>query len=203
MKAETDNRPISQIHNAIDKHPIMHHSVTKMCRHVYISVTKLCTVGYGTGALWGLWNRSIKPSCIQAFSSVHYVHRLQLSLSLHALWSHATVFISINFIWVYSSLACGCRKVILQTFNLSLYDTPIKFVFIDTPIVNFNFFLFWIGMSARAYKICIHCVSPCFILEIFTVLHACDLFGHIIQGCLTGTRAIVWFPKSLGRNPEV
>ena len=39
-------------------HPISHN--TPFCnRSVYISVTKWCIVGYGTGALWDLCNRSI------------------------------------------------------------------------------------------------------------------------------------------------
>ena len=39
-------------------HPTMHHVVTKMCTHVHISVTKWCTVGYRTDALWDLCKRS-------------------------------------------------------------------------------------------------------------------------------------------------
>ena len=37
----------------------MHHFVTEMCTHVYISVTKWCIVGYGTDAFWDLWDKSI------------------------------------------------------------------------------------------------------------------------------------------------
>ena len=37
----------------------MHHFETEMCTHVHISVTKWCIVGYRTGALWDLHNRSI------------------------------------------------------------------------------------------------------------------------------------------------
>ena len=36
----------------------MHHFVTEMCTRVNISVTKWCIMGYGTGALWDLCNRS-------------------------------------------------------------------------------------------------------------------------------------------------
>ena len=46
-------------HNAFDKYPMMHHFVTEMCTCVYISVTKWCSVGYRTGALWDLCNMSI------------------------------------------------------------------------------------------------------------------------------------------------
>ena len=38
----------------------MQHFVTEMCTHVHISVTKYCIVGYDTGALWDLWDRSIR-----------------------------------------------------------------------------------------------------------------------------------------------
>ena len=40
----------------------MHHFVTQMCTNVHISVTKWCIVGYGTGALWDLCNRSVGPN---------------------------------------------------------------------------------------------------------------------------------------------
>ena len=43
---------------ASDKYPTMHHFVTEMCTHVHISVTNWCILGYSTGALWDLWNRS-------------------------------------------------------------------------------------------------------------------------------------------------
>ena len=46
-------------HNASVKYPTMHHLVTEMCTHVDISLTKWCVVGYGNGALWDLWDRSI------------------------------------------------------------------------------------------------------------------------------------------------
>ena len=39
-----DHRPISQIPQCI-KYSTMHHFVTEMCTHVYISVTKCCIVG--------------------------------------------------------------------------------------------------------------------------------------------------------------
>ena len=32
------------------KNPTIYHFVTEMCTHVHVSVTKWCTVGYGTGA---------------------------------------------------------------------------------------------------------------------------------------------------------
>ena len=51
--------PSHKSQNASDKYPIMNHFVTEMCTHVHISVTKWCIVGYGTGALWDLCNRSI------------------------------------------------------------------------------------------------------------------------------------------------
>ena len=37
-------------HHASDKYPTMHHFIKEICAHsVQISVTKWCTVGYGTG----------------------------------------------------------------------------------------------------------------------------------------------------------
>ena len=44
-------------HNALNKYPTMHRFLTEMC--TCISVTKLCIVGYGIGALRDLCNRSI------------------------------------------------------------------------------------------------------------------------------------------------
>ena len=38
--------------------PTKHHFVTEMCTCVHISVTKRCIVGYVTGALWDLCDRS-------------------------------------------------------------------------------------------------------------------------------------------------
>ena len=50
--------PLHKSHNALDRYPTMHHYVTEMsiCAHF---VTKWCIVGYGTGALWDLYNRFI------------------------------------------------------------------------------------------------------------------------------------------------
>ena len=47
------------------KYPTMHHFVTEMCTQVHISVTKWWIVGYETGALWDLCDRSIicLPQC--------------------------------------------------------------------------------------------------------------------------------------------
>ena len=42
-------------HNASVSYPTMHHSEQK-CAH---SCSEWCIVGYGTGALWDLWIRSI------------------------------------------------------------------------------------------------------------------------------------------------
>ena len=36
--------PSHKSHNALDKHPTIHHFVTEMCTHVHISVTKRCIV---------------------------------------------------------------------------------------------------------------------------------------------------------------
>ena len=43
--------PPHKSHNALDKCPTTH--------HVHISVTKWCTAGYGTGALWDLCSRPV------------------------------------------------------------------------------------------------------------------------------------------------
>ena len=51
--------PSHKSHNALDIYPTMYHFVTEMCTIVCIFVTKWCTVGYGTGALWDLWIRSL------------------------------------------------------------------------------------------------------------------------------------------------
>ena len=51
--------PSHKYPKATGKYPTMHHFVTEMCTCVHISVTKWCIVGYETGALWDLHNRSI------------------------------------------------------------------------------------------------------------------------------------------------
>ena len=48
--------PSHKFHNASDNYPTTHHFVTEMCTHVHISVTEWRIVGYGTGALWDLYN---------------------------------------------------------------------------------------------------------------------------------------------------
>ena len=55
--------PSHKSHNESGKYSTMHHFVTEMCTHVHISVTKWCIVGYGVGALWDLYKRSIMPDC--------------------------------------------------------------------------------------------------------------------------------------------
>ena len=49
-------------HNALNKYVTMHHFVTEMCTHVYISVTEWYIVGYLSNALWDLCNRSIQSA---------------------------------------------------------------------------------------------------------------------------------------------
>ena len=79
-------------HNPSDKYPTMHHFVTEMCKHVHISVTTCCIVGYGAGALWDLCNRLI--SCFFFFFIGPFTTRLsctgidQLEI-LHAFWAHS------------------------------------------------------------------------------------------------------------------
>ena len=51
--------PSHKSNHASDKYPTLHHFVTEMCTSVHISVTKWCIVGYGTGVLWDLCNRTI------------------------------------------------------------------------------------------------------------------------------------------------
>ena len=53
------NRPILQIPQCIRRHLTMHHFVSEMCTHVHIFDTTWCIVGYGTDALWDLWDWSI------------------------------------------------------------------------------------------------------------------------------------------------
>ena len=48
----------------------MHHFVTEMCTHMHISVTKWCIVGYGTGALWDLSDRSIQTTNPVAYLTI-------------------------------------------------------------------------------------------------------------------------------------
>ena len=46
-------------HNISNKYPKVHHFETEIYTHVHISYTKWCNVGYGTGWMWDLCNRSI------------------------------------------------------------------------------------------------------------------------------------------------
>ena len=50
--------PSHKSHNALEKYPTMHHFETEMCTHTPISFTKWYIVGYRTGELWDLCNRS-------------------------------------------------------------------------------------------------------------------------------------------------
>ena len=43
--------------NTLTKYLTMHHFVTEMCTHVHISVTKWCTMEYGTSSLWDFYKR--------------------------------------------------------------------------------------------------------------------------------------------------
>ena len=53
----------------------MHHFVKEMCTHLHISVTKWCIVGYGTDALWDIWDWSIaKPhTCQERYWNYSYI----------------------------------------------------------------------------------------------------------------------------------
>ena len=51
--------PPHKSNDTSDKYPIMNHFVTEMCIHGHISVKNWCIMGYGTGALWDLWDWSI------------------------------------------------------------------------------------------------------------------------------------------------
>ena len=65
--------PSHKSHYASDNYLTMHHFVTEMSTHVQISVTKWCIVGYGTGALWDMCNRSIAD----AYSDINRLHEFQ------------------------------------------------------------------------------------------------------------------------------
>ena len=46
-------------------------------------------------------------------------------------------------------------------------------------------------------------VGLCFVEVILSVLvDSCDLCNHILQGCFTGTGAIMWLPQCQWSNPE-
>ena len=88
-------------HNASDKYPTMHHSVTEICTCVHISVTKKCIVGCGAGALWGLCNRSSCNLCsviweikfsilFPRFSSLstHLIYAVMQKVKLSLRWRH-------------------------------------------------------------------------------------------------------------------
>ena len=59
---DLSTNPSHKAHNALDTYPTIQHFVTEMCIYVHISVTIWCTVGYGTGAIRDLRNRSISAT---------------------------------------------------------------------------------------------------------------------------------------------
>ena len=73
-----------------DKSPTMHHSVTEMCKHKHISITKWCIVGDETVALRDLWDWSIsnmhtEENCQIMWCSRHALNRTTEEL-LQVIW---------------------------------------------------------------------------------------------------------------------
>ena len=59
-------------YSALHKYPTEHHFVTEMCTRVNNSVTKWCSVGYGIGELWDLYNRSNRlETCLGAVININ------------------------------------------------------------------------------------------------------------------------------------
>ena len=98
----------------------MQHFVTEMCTRVHISVTKWCIVGYGTGALWDVCNRSIITSLrnltnlsaaiergLPKFSGIVllciYIWRLQYSARLYIKKTHRLIY------WGEPHDGCSCN----------------------------------------------------------------------------------------------
>ena len=81
--------PSHKSHDAWDKYSTMHHFVIEMCTRVHISVTKCCTVGWGTGVSWDLCNRSIVRS--SADHNPFKSHVLQTYIG-HASYMHIHIF---------------------------------------------------------------------------------------------------------------
>ena len=67
-------------HTSLCRYPTLHHFVTQMCTHVHISVTKWCSVGYGTGALWDLCNRSMAVTWHTLLTCTYFSISISLSI---------------------------------------------------------------------------------------------------------------------------
>ena len=76
--------PSHKYHKALDKYPTMH----QICTCVQISVTKLCIVGYATGALWDLYNMSIATE-----SGIDRLPQSVKQISLMMPWNLCEIFI--------------------------------------------------------------------------------------------------------------
>ena len=50
--------PSHKSHNAPITNPTMHHIVTEICTCLHLSVTKCCSMGYLSDALWDFWDGS-------------------------------------------------------------------------------------------------------------------------------------------------
>ena len=86
-------------------------------------------------------------------------------------------------------------KVLCMIQQLSYHNSPTSF---DT-IKNFNLFCAKIRpVHFIKYEYGIVLIS----LQNQFLTDSCDFVTHIIQGCLTGTGAIMWLPQCLWGNPE-
>ena len=61
--------PFYKFHNVSDIYPTMHHFVPEKLQTCAHFCNKWCVVGYGTGALWDLCDRSIVHRCARASNS--------------------------------------------------------------------------------------------------------------------------------------
>ena len=73
MVASISVHPFHKSHNASEEYPTMHHFITEMCTYVHISVTKWYIVGFTTGALWDLWDGSIRSFLTCALDNQAYL----------------------------------------------------------------------------------------------------------------------------------
>ena len=83
---------IHKSHNAPVPYPTMHHSEQK-CAHF---CSEWCIVGYGTGALWDLWIRSIGIWDTAVSSGTSIVN----SLAPGRYWKYYTSVISEHMLWI-------------------------------------------------------------------------------------------------------
>ena len=64
--------PSHKSHITSVTYPTMHHFVTELCKHMHISATKWCMVGYLSDASWDLWDGCLQRSNPKGMAKINY-----------------------------------------------------------------------------------------------------------------------------------